>query len=169
VRIYIAATYARAVEMKGMARLLREEGHEVTSECWHDHTIEEKQEQFAEWNEDRRWNGGQVEPVTFEQWCATNDAQGIRAADMIVMATDQVEETKLPFQSTGGRHFELGLACGMGGKYLVVVGEPENVFQHMPIIHCLQTWDDFFAALPIYEHAHRSTWNLRKDALRSGV
>jgi hypothetical protein len=167
-RIYIAATYARALEMKSLAELLREDGHEVTSEDWHDSTEAERRQEYEEW-ERGRWHDD-TEPVTFEQWSAAQDAQGIRHADMVVMATEQqVGGAKLPFQSTGGRHFELGLACGMGGKYLVVVGEPENIFQHMPIIHCLPTWEDFFAALPIYEHAHRATWNLRKDALRSGV
>jgi hypothetical protein len=163
-KIYVAATYGRASEMKAIARLLREEGHEVTSECWHDSTTEEKQLEYEEW-ERGRWHDDN-EPVSFEQWCASEDARGVRAADMVVMVTDQVQDIKLPFQSTGGRHFEFGLALGIGGKYLVLVGEPENVFHHVPIIKRFPTWDAFFAALPVYEHAHLAMFNLRKDALR---
>jgi hypothetical protein len=166
-RIYIAATYARAAEMKIHAQRMRDEGHEVTSECWHDGTEEERRQEYEEWNRGRWYDDN--EPVTFEQWSAAQDAQGIRNADMVVMASDTMPGHSFLSMSTGGRHFELGLACGMGGKYLIVVGEPENVFQHMPIIQCLSSWNAFFDALPIYEHAHRATWNLRKDALRSGV
>ena len=163
-KIYIAATFARAPEMAAIADRLRERGHEVTSECWHDSTIEEQHQEYDEWMRGRHWDD--EEAVTFDRWCAQNDARGVRQADMVVFKTDSDSAV---YRSTGGRHFELGLAVGAGGKYLCLVGEPENVFHHVPIIRCYPDWNAFFAALPAYEHAHLATWALRQESLRGAL
>lgn len=162
-KIYIAATYGRRLEVMGIAIRLADWGHEITSEDWHHQTDEQKQQEYEEWQRGRRWDDD--EPVSFDQWCARRDLEGVRDADMLVFVTD----VDTPYQSTGGRHLELGYALGLGGKYICLIGEPENIFHSMRSIQIFPTWKDFFEALPIYDHAHRTTWRLRKDALRSGA
>lgn len=39
---------------------------------------------------------------------------------------------------TGGRHFESGYAV-CSGKVVFVLGDPENVFHHMPQVRCVPT------------------------------
>lgn len=114
-KIYLASRYGRLEEMAQYAKLLQEDGHEITS----------------------TWVWGNEEGLSNED-IADLDYTDVERANLVVGFTD-------PYGSSnkgGARHFELGLAHGLGHA-LYIVGEREIVFHHLPEIEQFDTFEAF--------------------------
>ena len=106
-KIYLAASYVRRLEMLGYKQLLEEDGYVVTSE----------------------WVTGIHEQTPWtETTYAQHDLQCIREADIFMGFTEQ-ENVDSKYKR-GGRHVEFGYAVAYG-KRLVIVGPLENAFYYL--------------------------------------
>lgn len=128
-KVYIAAAYGRidTGEAGRWAADLRARGHEVTA----------------------RWVTGfhDTPPAGIAKgspehlaWAAADDVEDVLAADCVVSVTGGSTRAR------GGRHVELGIGLATG-KLMILVGERENVFHHLPEVHHYPTWAAFLAAL----------------------
>lgn len=106
-KIYLAGRYERRLELVKIAAELKSFGHEVTS----------------------RWLDGSHDNGP-EQECALIDIEDIINADGILL----VSENGVKTHSGGGRHFEFGYAYALG-KTMMLLGEQEGVFHHLPEIN----------------------------------
>lgn len=114
-RIYLASRYGRLEEMAGYARLLQEDGHEITS----------------------TWVWGNEEGLSNED-IADLDYTDVERSNLVVGFTDPYGSS-----NTGGaRHFELGLGVAFGAA-TYIVGPREIVFHHLPEIEQFDTFDEF--------------------------
>jgi nucleoside 2-deoxyribosyltransferase len=114
-RIYLAARYGRREEMESYAKLLAEDGHEITA----------------------TWVYGGEEGLS-EADIAQLDYKDVERSNLVVGFTD-------PFGSSntgGARHFELGLGFALGAA-TYIVGEREIVFHHLPEIEQFDTFEEF--------------------------
>lgn len=103
-KIYLAAMYSEMSNMRAVARLLQEDGHEITA----------------------RWiNGGEENKAPAAG--AQMDLDDIDRAEALVLFTLPVGQ----YFRGGGRHVEFGYAI-KAQKRLIVVGEREQVFCHLP-------------------------------------
>lgn len=126
---YLASRYDQRLEMLAHAEVLEYAGHKVTS----------------------RWVRGLHEGATDHETlarCAAEDCEDIVAAQIFVhfAAPD-----RSGWQS-GGRHVELGYALAQG-LYVIHVGEPENIFHHLPSIWTVPDWPAFLGLLTSPEEA----------------
>ena len=125
--VYLAARYSRRPEMRVISEILEHNGISVTSR-WLDETISPE---------------SQLSDVTpsFCLGTALADLEDIRQADTMVFFSED------PTVGTprGGRHFEMGYACGIG-KRLVVVGGEENIFHYLPGVVHYASLGDFIDA-----------------------
>lgn len=113
--IYLAARYARLEEMASYARLLLEDGHEIVS----------------------TWVWGNEEGLSNKD-IADLDYTDVERANLVVGFTDPYGAS-----NTGGaRHFELGLAYGLGAA-TYIVGPREIVFHHLGEIEQFDTFEAF--------------------------
>ena len=118
-KIYLAASYTRRIEMCAYRDALEEDGHIITSE-W----ITGIHEQTP-WTE-----------ATYSQ----HDLQCIREADVFIGFT---EEEDVPIiKKRGGRHVEFGYAFAHR-KIIFIVGPRENAFYYL---HSVFRFDTFKAA-----------------------
>jgi hypothetical protein len=127
-KVYLAASWSRQVEMKQLSLELKAMGIGVTSR-W----LDEAEKTNASRDRHRRN-------------MAVNDANDVRAADVLVRFTDErvrldgdyevLKDTLVRASlATGARMFETGLAWGAGIP-IIVVGGHQNVFDYLPnIIH----------------------------------
>lgn len=82
-----------------------------------------------------RWLGGEE---------LDQDAEGIRRiediskVDGIILFAEVNHKTRKSYE----RHVEFGLALGLN-KRLVVIGDPESVFQSLPVVERYPTWQHF--------------------------
>jgi nucleoside 2-deoxyribosyltransferase len=111
VKIYLAARYSRNPEMRDWAKILTNEGHEITS----------------------RWiNGGhELSDVATDRdraRLAREDFHDLLQADVVIAFT---EEPRKPSNQRGGRHVEFGIALAYQ-KRIIIYGSRENVFHFMP-------------------------------------
>ena len=104
-KIYLAARYSRAEEMRIHAGVLERLGFQVTS----------------------RWIMGVFDgpPLTVGAW---GDHEDVRRADCLILFAETPGNGN---DSRGGYHVEFGLAYAMGKK-IFVVGERENIFHYLP-------------------------------------
>jgi nucleoside 2-deoxyribosyltransferase len=126
-KIYLAAKFARLLELREYRRDLQAIGYTVTSR-WLD--------------EDPEMTFDKTTPEVLMQ-CASKDWNDILAADIMINFT---ESPNSKLQTTGGRHVELGLAIA-SGKTIFVVGHKENVFHFLVGINFFETWESAFRAL----------------------
>jgi hypothetical protein len=115
--IYLAARYSRHPEMQEVARRLTALGHTVTSRwIWGNHQC----------NDDELLN----EPSRARE-LAREDLFDLTIANIFVLFTDPVRTA-----TRGGKQVELGYAFGLqynGDEMrVIIVGQPENVFQLLP-------------------------------------
>jgi nucleoside 2-deoxyribosyltransferase len=103
-KVYLAALYSRMEEMRGYAEFLKTEGFEITS----------------------TWIYGSEENVEREL-AALTDLADLDEADIVLSFTHQ----KGTLTKGGGRHVEFGYSYAKGKK-LIIIGERENVFHHLP-------------------------------------
>lgn len=119
-KIYIAAMYSRMEEMRGPAATLRRLGHEVTA----------------------RWIDGAEATLDERPSGALMDLEDIDRADAVVSFTQ-------PFGSLykgGGRHVEFGYGVAKG-KRLIVIGDREQIFHHLPQVEVFKSLDEALAFL----------------------
>lgn len=117
-KVYLAARFSDRSKMEDVANLLKTYGFEITA----------------------RWVYGGEEGLTREQ-IAILDIDDVDACDTLVSFTQ-------PFGSMnkgGGRHAEFGYALARG-KRLVLIGERENVFHHMPSVEVYATVAEWLQA-----------------------
>lgn len=112
-RVYLAAQFARRVELRGYAEELERHGIAVTSR-W----LREDYDGLAT-----------IDPLPDEvaAQCARDDLADIDASDLVVCFTEAPRSGLY----TGGRHVEFGYALARQMP-IVIVGPSENVF------HCLE-------------------------------
>lgn len=120
-KLYLAARYSRKDEMKAYAGMLRRGGYIVTSR-WLDDPGEE-------------WTDKEC-PVWKER--AIIDLEDVEEADVVVSFTHPRDT----MTSGGGRHVEFGYGYALG-KIMIIIGEKENVFHHLPGVRIFPTLDDW--------------------------
>lgn len=128
-KIYLASAYGRREEMLGYAAELTARGHEITAR-WIQGLHETPPDGIA------------VESTEHHAWCAIDDI------DDIVSAAAVVSFTGGDTRKRGGRQVEFGIGVALE-KTMVLIGERENVFHHLPSVVHHDSWDAFLAsALP---------------------
>ncbi len=128
-KIYLAARYSRAAQLRDVRAKLEANGHEVTSR-WIDGGHEVTKEGSTE--------AAHTERSRF----AEEDWHDMMQADCVISFTEEPRTTK----TRGGRHVEFGGALG-AGKRCIVVGWRENVFHCLPQIEFYPSWDGALAAV----------------------
>ncbi len=109
VKVYIAASFSRRLEIKKYAAELEQLGFEVTSRWLDQHHKEDPTEE--DWHR-----------------FAVEDLEDVKRADMLFAFTDAVPKPG------GGRHAEFGVAMALG-KPIVQIGPDEHVFhKHYAIV-----------------------------------
>lgn len=122
-KIYLAASYHRRLEMVGYAQQLTEAGHSTTSV----------------------WITGAHEGWP-EARCAEDDMRGIDYADCVISFSEPPEADAS--RKRGGRHVEFGYAVAHS-KFIVLVGPRENVFHHLSEVYQYDTFEEALTELPI--------------------
>lgn len=125
-KIYLAARYSRAEQMRGVRDRLEKYGFVIVSR-WIEggHELSKEGSTEAHFMERKRF--------------AREDWEDMLRSDIVVSFTEEPRTTK----TRGGRHVEFGGALALG-KRVIVVGHRENVF------HCLdevEFFDDQFAMM----------------------
>ena len=120
-RLYLAAAYSRAEEMRAMAELFRQDGHEITA-------------RWIEGKHDTPPEGIEPNSREHDAWAAQDDLDDINRSDCIVSFTGGGN------RSRGGRHVEFGYGLAVGIR-LVIVGEREPVFHALPQVEVVETVD----------------------------
>lgn len=111
-KVYLAAMYSLMASMRYYHSRLFSAGHEPTS----------------------RWVNGDEEGRSRAE-AAVMDLIDIERADVLILFTNQ----KGTMFKSGGRFVELGYAIGID-KRVIVVGDYENVFIHLPEIERVDTF-----------------------------
>lgn len=116
-KIYLAASYLRRVEIAAYAELLKGDGHSIT----------------AEW-----LSGVHEKPPWTEATYSQHDLMCIRDADVFMSFTEHSDAPSKYLR--GGRHVEFGYAVAHG-KMLVIVGPLENSFYYLLSVHQFNTFE----------------------------
>lgn len=130
VKVYLAARYSRAAQLREARADLLAEGYEVTSR-WIDGGHELTKEGSTE--------AHQSERTRF----AVEDMSDCMAADWVISFTEEPRKTT----TRGGRHVEFGMALA-AGKRVTVIGYRENVFHCLPQVEFFESWAHFRKVLP---------------------
>ena len=86
-------------------------------------------------------NGDEDEEInTKRRVLANTDISDINRANWFVLIADNGG-------SKGGKHFELGYAYGRRKHNIIVVGKPENIFQHLDRIRVVDTVESAIGAI----------------------
>lgn len=116
-KIYLSARWARRSEMAAVRDAVEEIGHEVVSR-WIDVTVD-------------------CGPVD-----AAMDVEDLESCDALILFTDPLGS----LNPGGARHVEFGMAIA-ARKELIVVGEKETLFCHLPQVVVLSSVADLFTTL----------------------
>lgn len=121
--VYISAAYGRKEEIRGYALQLQKKGHTVTS-GW----VEEPYDPSVSLSE---LGDGEKSAIALQD---LNDVD--RCEAFIFFAEPQDKQPP-----RGGRHVEFGYAL-KGMKKIVVIGDRENIFHHLPpqIVAVVPDW-----------------------------
>jgi nucleoside 2-deoxyribosyltransferase len=123
-KIYLAARYSRKDEMNAYAKMLTRGGYTVTSRWLEGHNAV--------------WSG--YEDLMLTAY-AMADLEDIDKADTVISFT----EPRGTPTTGGGRHVEFGYGY-LKGKRMIIIGERENIFHHLPHIEIYSTLDAFLEA-----------------------
>ena len=124
-KIYLASSYSRRVEMQGHAEVLRAFGHEITSR-WIDGSHEL----------------GDVATDEDRARLAEEDREDVFAADVLLSFTAGPHAAG---KGRGGRHVELGMALSLRCIRKVVIGCRENVFHYLPEVEVFDSLAEWLA------------------------
>lgn len=119
-KVYLAARFSDRPQMEEVADYLKTYGFDITA----------------------RWVYGGEEGLS-EPAIAKLDLEDVEAADTVVSFTFPRGTI---MATGGGRHAEFGYALARGKK-LVLIGERENVFHHMPGVEVYGTLGDWIDAI----------------------
>lgn len=125
-KIYLAARYSRAAELRGYRDFFQARGITVTSR-WLDggHTLDDR--------------GLSIEAEASERTrFALEDWSDLMAANVVISFTEQPRSSN----SRGGRHVEFGGALA-AKKKCIVIGPRENVFHCLPQVEVFRDWAEF--------------------------
>lgn len=122
-RLYIAASYARKLEVAGLAARLEARGVEVVSD-WH-------REIYAPSIDMRS-----LKPDVLQDLAQKDLLQILESDAVLFLAEDPDHEPP-----RGGRHVEFGFALALG-KRLLVWGDPENIFHHLPNVRLIDSMEE---------------------------
>jgi len=148
VRIYLAAQYARRLELCGYRDDLKRRGHVVTSR-WlaGDHQIGADGRILGEQGE--TWfEGTSASAAATRELFARHDLEDITAAEMVIAFTEDPGLAPAAGSARGGRHVELGYALGIRARghrplTIAVVGPRENLFCWLPELRHWEDWPAF--------------------------
>lgn len=132
-RIYLAARYSRAAEMREYREVLKELGHTVTSR-WIDE---------PHGNDSEKIRGTQSQG----EIAAIEDMEDLSKSDMVLSFAGNGQSTKAK-PSKGGRHVEFGAGLVLN-KLSVLIGEPEHAFHWLPNIERYASFEEFIDTLEI--------------------
>lgn len=121
-KVYLAAQYEYRKTLRPLAEAMQLLGHTVTSNwIWSEATRAQEEGDPA-----------------LARDVACKNVQDLQEADTLLVFTDRVGDRAVG----GGRFFELGLAWAYGHE-IIVIGEPEMVFHHLPDITFYPTYREF--------------------------
>jgi len=103
-KIYLASNYSTWPQMQEHAKVLKELGHEVTSE----------------------WINGTHGADDHADY-ARIDLRDLEVADAVIFFSESPDGSR----TRGGKHVEFGYALAKG-KHIFLVGRFHNVFHHLP-------------------------------------
>lgn len=123
-RIYLAASYSRKEEIKGIAQELRGLGLDVQSRWLFEPDIK---------------SSSLEEKLTKQEFLRSRaeiDEEDVRNCEVLVRFTDDLSKQLVPSHlATGSRFFEMALARETGAT-VIVVGGHQCVFDYLPdIVH----------------------------------
>lgn len=148
-RVYLSARFERQNEMRLYAEQLRAEGIEVLS-AWHD----------IDSPSSDGFSGIAPERLA---WLAMLDLQQLAESNTLVSFSDRQSGSPDP---RGGKHVEAGVALGLG-KRLLLVGDAENCFHHLPDVERFPAWPECMAR--ILELRGTDALTTRQAAHEAGV
>jgi nucleoside 2-deoxyribosyltransferase len=122
-KLYLAARYSRRVELKKYASQLKDLDYNITSRWLGGHDYEWTSQDSQIW-----------------QHFATIDLEDVDASDAVISFT---HPRGTPVTG-GGRHVEFGYGYARG-KRMIVIGEKEHVFHHLPGVEIYSSLDDWLA------------------------
>jgi nucleoside 2-deoxyribosyltransferase len=130
-RVYLASRYGRKAELQAARATLQSMGHEVTSR-WLD----------TSWENGDSTAAAHVPEEHRAEW-AKNDLDDVASSDVVVSFT---EDGITRGTNRGGRHVEFGYALALG-KWMVLIGSPENLFHYTSGVLTYETFEKFVEAL----------------------
>ena len=140
-KVYLAARYSRAAEMRELRDVLEGYGHEVAS----------------------RWID---DPDAYDAARLDSDPDGCGDFAARALADICAADTLISFTGDGGkggRHVEFGLAIRLGLR-LVIAGPREHVFHALPAVEWYPTWAHLLTAwAPAYVRADDFVQDRRAD------
>ena len=118
--VYLSARFQRRGELNLCREQLGEHGIGVTS----------------------RWLTLPTPELTEESWSAlaVADREDIERADAFILFAERDRD------GAGGRHVEFGIALALH-KSVIVVGRVENLFQRLPGVRVVETWEQALKAV----------------------
>ena len=130
-RVYLAASWSRKEEIAKIAKELIAVDIDVQSRWLFEPSVPASRYHFEKFLRER----------------ATIDLSDVRAADVLVRFTDDLNcETVPSYLATGSRMFEMGYAYAQG-KPIIVVGGHQPVFDYMPNIMHVKDADELLVYL----------------------
>lgn len=126
VKIYLASAFKEMQRMREYAKILRTNGHEITS-SW----LRERLDPKSDLDVNKDYTA-----------YAIRDIEEIIEADAIIVFTVDPEE----FIKRGGKHFEAGVAYALKKK-LYFIGPTENIFYYLPEWKHFNTFEQFLNSL----------------------
>lgn len=136
-KIYLASSYLRRLELCGYRDRLQAIGHIVTSRWLNGaHVITDRPD----------GDDGSCSPeaALLRQVYGNEDLLDLNAASVVIGFTEPPNSRS----ARGGRHVEFGYALAKG-KQLIVVGYRENIFHWLPAVRFFESFDDFLEAFDV--------------------
>jgi len=151
-RVYLSARFSRQQELRSYAEQLRAEGIEVVS-AWHD-LESPSSDGFSGVGEERL------------RWLAMMDLQQLVGTNAVVVFSDRgVQHFGSQMRGMDGeKHLESGVALALGRRILLV-GEVENKYQHLPDVERFPAWPECLARICQLRNSDAmSTWQAATEA-----
>lgn len=133
-KIYLAARFSKRHVLQGWAEALEQSGHEIVSrwsKVGNDHKLPPGLSERANDLERERF--------------AKEDLEDIDACDCIISLMEEARSN-----SRGGRHVEFGYGLALR-KLMVIVGDRETVFHHIPTVIHYETADEMLHAFSVVQ------------------
>lgn len=134
-KVYLAASWSRKLEMQEVARTLKREKIKVVVSRW---LLESKTKDYT------------ASPAYLRKR-SEMDLADVKACDVLVRFSDDLDRVFVPASlATGARMVEMGVEMGLAyamGKRIVVVGGHQPIFDYLPDVIHFDTADAMVAFL----------------------